>query len=165
MNQSLYKIDESYNNVLAEALQIAEENNGVVPDDLAAKLDALEMARDIKIENCVKFYKNETALAAMIEQELDALERRIKSHKSKSEWMKNYLSKSITPGQKFEYSCGKISWRESTATEIINESLLPEKCFKVEKKAILGEVKKCIEEKTIDESIAKIVKRNNIQIK
>ena len=105
--ESLYEIDQQYKLLFDQAKAEAEENNGQIPDDLAAKLDAVEMTREIKIENCIKYYKNESALANMIEMELDALERRIKAHEGHALWMKQYLASVIEGATRLSYRAEK----------------------------------------------------------
>ena len=163
--ESLYEIDQQYKLLFDQAKAEAEENNGQIPDDLAAKLDAVEMTREIKIENCIKYYKNESALANMIEMELDALERRIKAHEGHALWMKQNLASVIEEGHKVELSCGKVGWRASQRTEILDETALPENCFKITKSTVLNEVKTGIEAGTIPKTVAVIKTYQNIQIK
>ena len=163
--ETLYEIDQQYKALLDQANAEAEENNGQMPDDLAAKLDAVEMTREMKIENCIKYYKNESALANMIEMELDALERRIKTHEAHALWMKQNLTSVIGEGHKVELSCGKVGWRASQRTEILDETALPENCYITKRHTILAEVKAGIEAGTIPATVAVIKEYQNIQIK
>ena len=162
---SLYEIDQQFKQLRDEANAIAEQNEGVIPDELAANIDKMEMLREVKIENCIKYYKNETAVANMIESELDALERRIESHENHALWMKNYLAWVIGEGHKIELSCGKVAWRASMRTEILDETALPENCFKITKSPISAEVKAGIEAGTIPATVAVIKNYNNLIIK
>jgi hypothetical protein len=148
---------------LERAKAIAEENQGVIPDDLSAELDAIEMTREQKIENVVKAYKNESALADMIKAEIKALQSRISSHESGSEWLKKWLSMFVQVGEKFEFGSGKISWRKSSSV-IVDETKLPDEYFKVVRSPMKSEIKDAIKAGTTIPG-ALIEEKQNIQIK
>lgn len=160
---NLYEIDIAYRMVLEKAKAAAEENEGIIPDDLSMELDAIEMTRDLKIENIVKAYKNEIALADMINSELKSLQSRIKSHENSADWLKKWLSMFIAQGEKFEFGSGKISWRKSSSV-IIDESVLPDEYWKITKSPMKTEVKEAIK-KGITIAGASIEEKQNIQIK
>ena len=161
---NLYDIDAIYQQILAEAKDRAEENDGIIPDDISAKLDAVECTRDLKMENVVKAFKNEAALADMIRSELRALQQRIRSHDSAAEWLKKYLSNFVKEGEKREFSCGRISWRKSSPVIIDDIKALPEQFIKIEYSPMKTEIKEAIEK---GEAVngAHIETHHNIQIK
>jgi hypothetical protein len=161
---NLYEIDTVYQGILTQAKEAAEQNDGIIPDDLSAKLDAIECTRDLKMENVVKAFKNEAALSDMIRGELKALQQRIKSHDSAAEWLKKYLGNFVKEGEKREFSCGKISWRKSSPVIIDDLKAIPEQYIKVEYSAMKTEIKEAIEK---GETItgAHIEQKQNIQIK
>lgn len=163
---NLYEIDGMYQQALAEAKEQAEQNEGVIPDDLAMKLDALEMTRDIKIENSIKYYKNENAVADMLDAEIKSLQSRQRSHRSHADWLKKYLGMVMKPGEKPEYSCGKIGWRRSEALIILNPALIPDEFCKIERTPLKDAITKAIKAGTTSfGETVKIEERNNIQIK
>jgi hypothetical protein len=164
---ALYEIDGMYQSYLAQAKEEAEQNEGVIPDDLAAKLDAMEMTRDVKIENSVKYYKNENAIADMLDAEIKALQARARSHRGHAEWLKTYLSAIIKPGEKPEYSCGKISWRKSERTIINDGAKIPVEYTRVipeHREPELDKIKKALKDGEKIEGAA-IEERQNLQIK
>jgi Siphovirus Gp157 len=130
---NLYEVESTYQQILSDAMAIAEENGGVIPEDTAAKLDAAALVRDDKVQNCIKFFKNEAALADMVNAELAALKARIKAHERAADWMKQHLSSIMPVGQKLEYGCGEIGWRASSRVIIDNPNDVPEQFIKVER--------------------------------
>jgi hypothetical protein len=161
---TLYAINQEYEDLLAMVLEVAEANEGVIPDNLADDLDQLEGSRDEKIENCIRYYKNELAIADMIKSEIDALRKRMQTHENAAKWCKAYVQRSMKEGEKREYGCGSIGWRKSEGVVIVNESMLPESCFKVERKPVLTAVKELLKANLFGEA-AHIETRNNLQIK
>jgi hypothetical protein len=125
INATLYEIDSIYGQLLADCRASAEENNGEIAPDLAMRLDAVEMQRDIKIENTLKYQKNESAIAVMLMHEIDALESRLKSHENSANWAKQYLAAIVKPGEKLEYGSGRISWRKSTSVNVLDAGKIP----------------------------------------
>jgi hypothetical protein len=123
---NLYNIDDDYKNLLEHICNYAEENGGEVEPHLVEELAKVKLERDVKIENTIKYYKNELSAAEAIECEIEALTKRAKSHHSHAEWVKKYLKEIVGEGNKIEYPSGKISWRKSTAVEVLNADLLPE---------------------------------------
>ena len=123
--ETLYEIDSAYNALLAECLESAEQNNGEIDPALAARLDAVEMSRDVKIDNTLRYQKNENAMALLLMTEIEALNKRLKVHENNALWAKNYLAAIVKPGEKLEYGCGRISWRRSTSVEIVDAQAIP----------------------------------------
>ena len=141
---NLYEVESNYQSILSEAMSIAEENGGIIPDDTAQKLDAAALARDDKIQNCIKFYKNEQSICDQITTELNALKSRIKSHERAADWIKQHIASIMPPGQKIEYGCGKISWRASTRVIVDNPDSVPDNFIKIEKSIKLQDIKDAI---------------------
>jgi len=160
---NLYEIDSIYHGVLDRAKAIAEENEGVIPDDLSAELDAIEMTREQKIENVVKAFKNESALADMIRSEIKTLQSRIASHDSSAEWLKKWLSMFVQIGEKFEFGSGKISWRKSSSV-VVDETQLPDEYFKTVRSPMKAEIKDAIKAGATIPG-ATVEEKQNIQIK
>jgi len=160
---NLFEIDSIYRNVLDRAKAIAEENEGVIPDDLSAELDAIEMTREQKMENVVKAHKNESALADMIKDEIKTLQSRFASHENSAEWLKKWLSMFVSPGEKYEFGSGKISWRKSSSV-IVDETQLPDEYFKVVRSPMKSEIKDAIKAGATIQGVS-IEEKQNIQIK
>jgi hypothetical protein len=122
---SLYEIDSIYGQLLAECRESAEQNNGEISPDLAMRFEAVEMQRDIKIENTLKYQKNESGVALMLLNEIEAMNKRLKIHENNAAWAKAYLAAIVKPGEKLEYGCGRISWRSSKSVNILDANKIP----------------------------------------
>ena len=165
---TLYDVDRDYNALLVECRESAEQNNGEIDPALAARLDAIEMQRDVKIENTLRYHKNENAVANMLMTEIDALQKRLSTHENNALWAKNYLAAIVKQEEKLEYGCGRISWRKSTSVNImVPTGVLPKEYqreiparIEPDKAAIMAAIKIG---KKVDG--AELVEKHSIQIK
>jgi hypothetical protein len=167
MGITLFELDAAYQDTLNKCCESAEANQGVIEPNLALQLEAVEMARDVKIENTLKFYKNENAVALMLETEIDALTRRLKTHANNANFGKSLLLAVVKPGEKMEFGAGKISWRESTSANVIDFQKLPEeykRVFPERKEPDKNAIKAALIAGKIVEG-AELVKANSIQLK
>lgn len=89
-----------------------------------AKLEALQMQRETKIENVALWVKNLKALTSAIKAEKDALAEREANHKAKIESLSKWLVGALN-GARFETPKVTISFRNSEAVEITDESEIP----------------------------------------
>ena len=160
----LFEIKSEYENLLQAAFDCAEESEGVIPDDLGNALESVEANYEEKIHNCLLYYKNQQAEADAINAEAKKLSARAKSASNRAEWMKKYLQSCCTEGVKCSFPDAAISWRESTATEILNENLIPQDYHKISVSYDKTAIKKAINS-GVEVPGALIVKKQNIQIK
>ena len=160
---TLYDIDCAYQSAQDRADEYAAEHNGEMLPEHDMALTALEMTRDAKIEATIKYYKNQIALAEMVESELDALKNRAKTHRNAAERVKSFLAQILRAGEKPEFGAGKVSWRRSEAVEVLDANALPEKYIKIVSSPMLTEIKAAL--KAGEELPARIIERNNLQIK
>ena len=116
MSQSLYQIN-------AELLALTDEESGEITDWSA--FEALQLARDEKIENIALYHKNLLAEAAALKAEEKAFADRRRKAENKAESLKNYLATSLN-GSKFNTTRVAINWRKSTSVEVINQEAIPE---------------------------------------
>ena len=126
-------------------------------------LDALEMEKSDKVENIALWIKDLNAEAAAIKAEKDNLARRQKSCENKAASLKQYLTQSLG-GQKFKTARVVISWRKSSAVEIMDASKIPAEYHipqpdKIDKLAIKDALK------TGEVAGAQLVEHSSIQIK
>lgn len=108
MSMSLYEIDQAI-------LSLVDEETGDIADWDA--FDALQMARETKLENVACWYKNLTAEAEAIRKEEINLAERRRSLERKSERLKSYLSETLG-GEKFQTAKCAVSFRKTTKVEI-----------------------------------------------
>jgi hypothetical protein len=160
---TLYEIDR-------EILACLDMETGEITD--AERLDALQIERDIKLENTALYIKNLIAEADAIKAEEKILAERRKAKENKAESLKQYLSGALS-GAKFETAKVNISFRKSEKVEIANECDLLvyletmgyEDCIKYKTPEIqLTPVKKLLKEGLNLPGVT-VAEKQNIQIK
>ena len=149
-----------------EILNLVDPETGEVKD--FETLEALNMARDEKVENIAMWIKNLTAEGKAIREEEKNLAERRKASETKAESLEKYLER-ILSGEKFSTAKIAISYRKSTAVNIADEEsfikstdikyLVPQ-TPKIDRKAITDALKSGA---VING--AELIERNNIQIK
>jgi hypothetical protein len=164
---NLYFINSVYEQIIQQCREYAEEHEGEISSELSEQLDMVVLDKETKIENTIMYYKNESAIAAMIQAEIDSLSERMKRHKNNAEWTKKYLQSFVPEKQKLEYPTGKISWKESTSVDVVDISLIPDKYLRIipeQKEADKNAIKAAI--KTGEEvSGIQIITKQNMSIK
>lgn len=155
---------------LQAAIELAEAALELDPQDgiwLYEIISGLNLERDAKLEAIGKYYKNEAAIAEMIDAEIKTLQSRKKTHQNKAEWLKSWAAANMSPGEKREFAACSYAWRASESLEIYDASRLPDSFCKIERTPMKKELKEAIKAGviSIDESVGKIVKRNNLSIK
>lgn len=98
-------------------LQVDEETGELLNAD---ELDALQIARDEKIEGLALWVKELNAEADAIKNERNALDERMKQKQRKAEGLKKYLQSSLA-GEKFETARCKIGYRKSQQVILAGE--------------------------------------------
>lgn len=111
---SLYEINE-------QLLNLTDTETGEITDWSA--FEALQLARDEKIENIALYHKNLLAEAAALKAEEKSFAERRKRAENKAESLKKYLATSLN-GSKFNTTRVAISYRKSTSVEV-DETKLP----------------------------------------
>lgn len=114
---TLYEINEA---IASFDFQVDEETGEILN---IGDLDKLQMDRETKIENIGLYYKDLTAEAAAIKEEIRTLQARAKTAETKAESLKRYLSLQLQ-GEKFKTSRLAISYRRSTAVRIEDDTVL-----------------------------------------
>jgi hypothetical protein len=124
---SLYEINAQIQQLLDCYQDAIIENEGVIPEELESSLQALEMARDEKIANIGRVYKNSVAEEKMLKDEIANLTKRMKVAKNLGERMKVLLVNVIPEGEKYQDSVSKISWGTTQSIKLNTlPSFLPE---------------------------------------
>lgn len=111
----LYEID-------AEIMNCIDFESGEIIDP--GKLAALQMERERKVENVALWVKNLKADLSALEAERKAFQERERSCKGKIESLSKWLTEALN-GTKFQTPKVAISFRNSEAVEITDESKLP----------------------------------------
>lgn len=79
-------------------------------------LEALEEAKEEKIENIACFYRNTVSGLEQLKEQKKIFEERIKAEENKAERLKNYLSYALN-GEKFSTAKVSVSFRRSKKVE------------------------------------------------
>jgi len=164
MSLSLYAIREDYELIMEQVRQAASENDGVIPAELDELLESVEADLELKIVNCGHAYKNRLAEAEAIRAEEKNLAARRKSLEGEADWLRRYIERNCTKGEKFTAPTVSISWRKSKAVEITDESLIPEDLCKIKVEPSKTLIKAAIDGGQTVPGAA-IVENLNLQIK
>lgn len=112
-SMTLWQIDAG----IAEALESICDEDGVVDEEAEKRLEALEIARPLKLENCALFIKNRRAMAKAIRAEELALADRRRRYEADAERVEGILAHSLA-GERFETSKVLVRWRSSQTVEV-----------------------------------------------
>ena len=127
-------------------------------------LEALEMERDKKISDIACWVKSLRAEAKAIKEEQDALASRRKAKENKADSLEAFLANYLN-GTKFEDARCKIGYRKSEACEYVgNVEALDDAYCTIKRTASLTAIKEALKQGVEIEG-ARLVERNNIQIK
>lgn len=160
---TLYEINQSLLNcVTVEDGTTVNTETGEVIDVVA--LEALELERNEKIRNIALWIKNLKSDAVALDAEEKAFKARKETTKRKVEQLSTYLS-SVLNGEKVTGTDFAISWRKSTAVNVLNEQALSSEYLipqppKVDKAGISKALKAGQEV-----AGAELIERQNITIK
>lgn len=159
----LYNIDQA----ILEAWDAAidPETGEIVNEEALAGLKDLQEQRTPVLEGTLLCIKEEEALDDAIGAEIKALSERRTAVRKRAAVMKEYVANSLA-GEKFESARVKVSWRKSQVAEYVGViEDLPEECIRY----ALPEVNKTELKKLLKAGTeipgAKLVTKNNIQIK
>ena len=111
---TLYEINHEIESVLENAIDL---ETGEISEEALQKINELQMAKDVKVENVALWHKNLLAESKAITEEIRNLQARKKSLESKLKWQESYLEYALQ-GSKFESPKVAITYRKSTAVEI-----------------------------------------------
>lgn len=111
---TLYEINHEIESVLENAIDL---ETGEISEEALQRINELQMAKDVKVENVALWHKNLLAESKAITEEIRNLQARKKSLESKLKWQESYLEYALQ-GSKFESPKVAITYRKSTAVEI-----------------------------------------------
>ena len=120
---TLYEINKNILNCITteEGITVNTETGEVI--DLEA-LEALELERSEKIRNIALWIKNLKSDINALDAEEKAFKARKDAAKRKAEQLSGYLA-SVLNGEKVTGTDFAISWRKSTAVNVLDEKALP----------------------------------------
>jgi len=162
----LYDITKELDSVREEAFNIAEDNNGEIPDYIGDMLDTLEGEREEKIQRIGEIYKDISAFEDSIAKEQSRLSKLKTTAKNEQERIKQYLSAFMDEGEKFKTSTVSIGWRKSTSVNLlVDAEQLPDEFKKIDVKPKKTDITKAIKSGKDLSEYAELVTVNNIGIK
>lgn len=118
---NLYEINDEILRILSENV----DENGEITEKGLETLSALQMEKEQKIENVILWIKDLKSENVAIKAEIDGFKARLKSNESKITTLEKWLIEA-TEGRKFSTSRCQITFRSSTAVEILDIDKIPE---------------------------------------
>ena len=100
-------------------LALVDEETGEILDYEA--FEALQMAKDEKVENMVLWYKNLRGQIKLIKEEEDALKARRQQLEQLADNKLDYIERTLC-GQKFETARCQVTFRKTTKVELVDET-------------------------------------------
>lgn len=157
----LYELSEAMRNF---ELEIDEETGEILN---AEELDLLAMEHELKLKNCVYYYKNMKAEAEALKAEKQKLAKRQQTAERKVEWIKGYIANDLA-GKDFKPEDDvtvRVSWRKSTEVTCKDIFNVPDEYLRFKEPELdKVKIKKAINagEKV---SGCELIEKRNIQIK
>lgn len=165
-HMTMFEIKEEIRHLL-ENLYTEADEDGCVSDETMAALEALNEAKEDKMESIALYYKEMQAEADAIKAEAENLANRAKSTQKKADSLKAYLSRILQEDgmEKFSTARVKVTFRSSEAV-IVDED-------NVSKTYLKKNIKYVADKTAIKEALkagkkvkgAYLETRQNIQIK
>jgi hypothetical protein len=131
----------------------------------ADELDALELEKDVKVENICLYIKNLTSDAKAYKEEKDNFDKKMKAAEKKAESLKKYLQ-SMLNGEKFKSNKVTVSYRKTKAVDVLDVKYVPAEYLtitqevKPDKKAIKEAI-----ENGVEVAGCSLVERQSMSIK
>ena len=158
---TLYELNEAMRNF---DLEIDEETGEILNAD---ELDQLTLEHELKLKNCVWWYKNIKAEAEALKAEKMKLAKRQQTAERKAEWMKAYIDADLN-GKAFKPEDDvtvRVSYRKSKVVECPDIYRVPDDYLRYKEPELdKTKVKKAFAD-GIEVDGCTIVEKNNIQIK
>ena len=158
---TLYELNEAMRNF---DLEIDEDTGEILN---ANELDLLALEHELKLKNCVYWYKNVKAEADALKAEKMKLAKRQQIAERKAEWMKEYIAYDLN-GKDFKPEDDvtvRVGWRKSKTVECADIFRVPDEYLRYKEPELdKAKVKKAIAD-GIEVDGCTIVEKNNIQIK
>ncbi len=153
----LYDIAEIYENL---------EN---IDDEVAvaAAMDAVDAALEEKLESTAKVIRNLEAEAEALEAEEKRLKARKMAVKNRIADIKGYVQENLEAMGKDKVTSGIFKWSiqaNAPSVNILDESLIPDDYWKIERKPMKTEIKKAIEAGELTEGV-ELVRTKSLRLR
>lgn len=163
-NLKLYEINDTLRSVLDHIFEIAETNEGEIPELWSELLDDIHLSKEKKSLDIARYIKSLKVEAIGIKSEIDKLSERYRSCMNHVERITNYLKSNMSPGEKYKDSNTIISWRKSERLKVINQDIIPSMYLKTEVSVMKSIIKRDIKNGIEIEGVS-LESIQNIQIK
>ena len=117
----LYEISAELAKLWPSIEELAEQNGGEIPADLATQLDSLELAKEEKVINVARVIKNYQAEAEILEAEIKRLRAKKSTAEGKVEYLKGYLANNLEQGIKISDGVLSVSWKKNPPKVIVED--------------------------------------------
>ena len=158
----LYEIDQAYQNWQEKVM----EADGEVTPELMEELNDIQENGDEKLESYAIVVKSLLAEAAGLNAEKKRIDEREKRAKEAAEKVKGYADylMNLLGKEKFKTTRAAITYRRSESVSILDESVIPERFFKVKREISKADIKTALKS---GETVAgaELVENQNIQIR
>lgn len=168
----LYELAEEYRLLHELQDRTAEENEGIIPDDLSDRIDAAGKDFETKLINCGLAYKNILKEAGMVEEERKRMQARERTLKAKAEWLKKYIAAQVTSLPSFStivtpnVAIRTLPSKSTRLKEGVAPEDLPEVFKKITVEAKIKDLKDALKAKVGDaDKYAEMVENTNVVIK
>ena len=153
----LYDIAEIYENL---------EN---IDDDVAvsAAMDSVDAALEEKLESTAKVIRNLEAEAEALEAEEKRLKARKMAVKNRIADIKGYVQQNLEAMGKDKVTSGIFKWSiqaNAPSVNILDEDLIPDAYWKIERKPMKTEIKKAIEAGELTEGV-ELVRTKSLRLR
>lgn len=153
----LYDIAEIYGNL---------EN---IDDDVAvaAAMDSVDAALEEKLESTAKVIRNLEAEAEALEAEEKRLKARKMAVRNRIADIKGYVQQNLEAMGKDKVTSGIFKWSiqaNAPSVNILDESLIPDDYWKIERKPMKTEIKKAIEAGELTEGV-ELVRTKSLRLR
>lgn len=153
----LYDIAEIYENL---------EN---IDDEVAvsAAMDSVDAALEEKLESTAKVIRNLEAEAEALEAEEKRLKARKTAVKNRIADIKGYVQQNLEAMGKDKVTSGIFKWSiqaNAPSVNILDESLIPDDYWKIERKPMKTEIKKAIEAGELTEGV-ELVRTKSLRLR
>jgi len=158
----LYEINDAY----YKWLEKVKENEGELTEEMIIEFESISENADVKHEAYAVIIKQLEGENELVKAEKQRLAERHTQTENRINWLKSKLANSLEffGKEKFETPKCKVSFRTSTAVNILDEALLPKKFFKIVKTPSKADIKEALKS-GLKVKGAVLVENKNIQIK
>jgi hypothetical protein len=159
MTLKLYEIADSIERVLLDG---TDTETGEISEEAVGALDKLEMQLSDKALAVARYVMGEQAEAEAVKVQADRLAKRSTVHRNRAARLKKYLEGCLEPGTKLRDDVVEITWRKSARVEIIDESQIPEDCFRIKREVSKTAIKAAITDGEIIRGAELVTRRNMV---